>query len=73
MIQLNPDEERFLLPFSQSKNGQLFISFLERRKQLHVASWIANVDEKISSHLRGKVTEDEELIQLIKKLSKIKE
>jgi hypothetical protein len=70
---LTDDERKALTAIAQSRNGVVFLSLLERRKQEHVNTWSLNLDDKISAHLRGKVSEINELTQVIQTLSKSKE
>jgi hypothetical protein len=73
MMQLLDNEKKAFTAVAQSRNGVEILSALRRRRDELVAGWLRNLDSAHGAHMRGKVSELDELIQLVHSLSKSKE
>ena len=73
MYVLNEHEKRAFTAVAQSRNGEEILKALQRRKDQLIVGWLANIEPNHGAHMRGKVSEVDELIQTIQYLSQSKE
>jgi len=73
MYLLNEYEKRAFTAIAQSRNGEEILKALQRRKEQLIVGWLTNIEPNHGAHMRGKVSEVDELIQTIINLSQSKE
>jgi hypothetical protein len=73
MLQLLDNEKKAFMAVAQSRNGVEILAALKRRREELVIAWLRNCDSTHGAHMRGKVSELDELTQLLESLSKSKE
>ncbi len=73
MFAFNEQEKKAFTILAQSRNGEEILKALVRQREILIAAWLSNVDPYHGGHMRGKVSNLDELISTIRNLSQSKE
>lgn len=68
-MQLQEHEKKAFAALAQSRNGEEILKALARRREQLVTAWVTNTDPNHGAHMRGKVSELDELITILRSLS----
>jgi len=72
-MKFNEDETKAFTNLAQSRNGEVILGALKRRREQLITGWLSNNDAQHGAHMRGKTSEVTELIQFLESLSQSKE
>jgi len=72
-MQFDDVSKKVFANFAQSRNGQIALDALKKRKEELVISWLSNTSSEHGAHMRGKVSELSEFIKYLESLSQSKE